>query len=141
MDKKYADALAHAKKELATLTAEKFSIDAKIARLQASIKALSAMTEEEISYGIALEAMNSSFLSEMGKLGITDAIRAVLRESKMSMTAPQIRDALKAGNYDISDYSNALTVIHNTIKRMEKQGEISEVTSPTGSLGWMLKAK
>ncbi len=47
---------------------------------------------------------------------------------------------MKAGGYDMSQYASELTVIHNTIKRMDGQGEINPRYNQFGGFdGWTLK--
>ena len=135
----YADALAQARKDLEELTVEKFRIDAKIARLKSTIEIITALSDEQGDADVILKVLQGDFDES---LGITDAIRGVMQRSSLPMTAPQIRDALEAHGYDISQYSSILTVIHNTIKRMDKQGEISAVHNSLGVfVGWIYKAQ
>jgi hypothetical protein len=54
------------------------------------------------------------------------------------MNAPQIRDALEARGFDVRRHSSILTVIHNTVKRMHGQGEVSTVHDGSGVfVGWV----
>ena len=63
---------------------------------------------------------------DMGKeQGLTDAIREILSERiKVGRTPASIRNRLREMEFDIDSYSNPLAVIHTTLKRLTKQGEV-----------------
>lgn len=120
---------------MAKLIQERVLIDGKLAKLKNTVEALSALCDEQATAPeiIALTAADES-------LGITDAIRKVMSASKLPMTAPQIRNSLLNMGYDVDQYASVLTVIHNTVRRLEKQGEIAEVKTSTGIfIGWMYR--
>jgi len=62
--------------------------------------------------------------------GITDAIRTVLAQSKIPLSAPEIKSALARLGFDLSEYSNASAVIHNTLTRLERQRQVARVENP-----------
>jgi hypothetical protein len=121
MKAEYTKAIAAAQAELEGLMVEKRRIDARISRLKATIETLSALSDERAADDVAIHAMGAAF--EEG-IGPTDAIRAVLSFATKPMKVPEIRDVMRARNYDLGQYANELTVIHNTIKRMHTQGEV-----------------
>ena len=127
----YRDALKRAKSELDELINQRTVLEGRVKALQLTIQGLSILTEEtDHSQRLPQEAFDDS-------VGITDAIRTVLQQSKMPMTAPQIRDALLDRGYDTERYASILTVIHNTVKRMQEQKEILTIGTDTGRfLGW-----
>jgi hypothetical protein len=130
----YLRALEEARSEMVRLIQQRSEIDAKLSKLKHTVDALSALCEQPVSEP-ATPALTSAQIDD---LGITDAIRKVLTDSKLPLTAPQIRDALVNLGIDVSQYASILTVIHNTIKRMTKQGEIREVKTSAGLfVGWL----
>lgn len=133
----YTEALAKARRELAVLVQKRADLDKRISTLHITIEGLATLSEPNESAKTAHESAQKGNLQE---LGITDAIRAILGGSQTHMTAPQIRNALADRGYDVDRFASILTVIHNTIKRMDDQGEIFNVQDPSGRfLGWMYK--
>jgi hypothetical protein len=51
-------------------------------------------------------------------LGMTDAIRAVLRESKQRMAAGDVRKALENGRFDLSGLSSPMSSIYTVLGRL-----------------------
>jgi hypothetical protein len=68
----------------------------------------------------------------VSELGITDAIREVLGESKMPMAISTIKSELIDRGVSLSEYANPGAVIHNTLTRLERQGEVVRVQNPAG---------
>jgi predicted RND superfamily exporter protein len=74
--------------------------------------------------------------------GITNAIRQVLAQSKLPLTAPEIRTGVVNLGVDLSQYVNASAVIHNTLTRLEKQEEVMRVVNPSGqTAAYALRSK
>jgi hypothetical protein len=69
---------------------------------------------------------------DIRETGITDAIRQVIAESKIPLSPVEIKAALANRGVDLSGYANPGTVIHNTLNRLEKQGELIRVQNPAG---------
>jgi len=61
---------------------------------------------------------------KLGSVGLTEAIRTVLRRNGKPMTAPQMKDALNLLGFDLGRFKNPSAVIHNTLMRMAKAGEL-----------------
>ena len=130
----YEAALNKAKAELSELVQQRKQLEERIDQLNKSVEALSALVDgKDHSAGLPhLDLPDSA--------GITDAIREILKVHAMPMGAPSIRDALLAEGFDAKDYSNLLTVIHNTLKRLESQGEVYKVRTPLGGfMGWTVR--
>jgi len=126
----YVDALNKARQELDDLLIQRAEMDGRISQLEVTINGLAALCDPTDYYqGTPHPPLDAS-------AGITDAIRMVLNQSHTAMTAPQIRDALLDMGYDTSRYASILTVIHNTIKRMNDQGEIFIVQNSGRFVGW-----
>ncbi len=114
----YTDALKKARTEIEELVRKRADLDKRIATLQVTIDGLTVLSDKtDHSKDLPQAEIQES-------IGITDAIRTVLRQSRIPMTAPQIRDALIDLGYDVERYASILTVIHNTVKRMNDQKEI-----------------
>jgi len=67
---------------------------------------------------------------------LTSAIRQLLAVSIAPMRPPDVRTALADQGFNLSQYANKLAVIHNTLGRLEKQGEALQVSG-----GWVLTDK
>jgi hypothetical protein len=123
----YENALVAASDEMRELLQQRSAIDARINQLKKTVEALTALV-----FPNAVDA--PSYAEEIGmgaELGITEAIRQVLRESKTPLSAVEIKMALTIRGVDLS-YANPGTVIHNTLIRLKKQGEIIGVRNPAG---------
>ncbi len=57
-------------------------------------------------------------------VGISDAIRSILRLQGKPMTAAQVKDCLDLMGYNFAGMTNASSVVHNTLKRMAGTGEL-----------------
>jgi hypothetical protein len=71
---------------------------------------------------------------DMDDLGITDAIRRILSEAHSPMSPTQIKEALESGGLVLGGYANPHAVVHNTLKRLEKQGELLSVKDASGKV-------
>ena len=67
---------------------------------------------------------------------LTSAIRQILAESAVPMRPPDLRDGLINHGFNVAQYANKLAVIHNTLSRLERQGEVMQVSG-----GWVLTDK
>ena len=58
-------------------------------------------------------------------IGITEAIKKILRDGNDRIWTPRnVRYRLRKKEFPLEKYKNPLAVIHTTLKRLEKQGEI-----------------
>lgn len=138
MDNSYLKALEVARRELAGLMQERAQLDDRIARLGKSIEGLAALCDNTDHSSDLKTKLIELELSET--MGLTDAMRQIIGSSVMPISATAIRDALVAEGFDPSKYANMLTVIHNTLLRLEKQGEIQRASNFFGMRGWTRKA-
>jgi hypothetical protein len=125
----YENALVAASDEMQKLLKQRSEIDTRIAQLKKTMEALTALMAPSPSESDAM-----TFYDELGmgaQLGISDAIRQVLRESKIPLSPTEIKAALANRGIDLS-YANPGTVIHNTLNRLERQGELIRVQNPAG---------
>jgi len=70
--------------------------------------------------------------------GISNAIRRILTGSRIPMSPTQIKTALSARGFDMGEYANPGAVIHNTLKRLEQQKELTVVRDPSGNLAYAM---
>lgn len=71
--------------------------------------------------------------------GMTDKVRAILKNNPLrSLTAVEIRDVfLESDKY--ADAKVMLIHIHNTLKRLHKQGELDEIDAPENRKAYRAK--
>ena len=104
----YREALDAATKEYEELGARRREIDDRLTQLAQTIGTL----------------MRLLGLTPTVPLGLTDACRLALRGAGLPLTPVEVRDRLLAIGVDLSGYSNDLSVIHTTLKRLNEAGEI-----------------
>ena len=64
---------------------------------------------------------------EEESVGITDAIREILRSGEHIWQPIAVRNRLQREKFPLEKYQNPLAVIHSTLKRIEGQGEVKAV--------------
>lgn len=134
MDEIYLQAIENARRELDGLMKERAELDERIAKLTRTIEALAGLGDiPGISAEIKAKLMDLE-ISE--SIGLTSAMRQIIAAAIFPVTAKEIRDALVEEGFDPDKYSNMMTVIHNTLLRLEKQGEIQRATNLFGHRGW-----
>jgi len=65
-------------------------------------------------------------------MGLTDAIRLVVRGAGVPMTPVEVRDRLHAIGFDVSKYANDLAAIHTILKRLNDSGEVRFIAREPG---------
>ena len=65
-------------------------------------------------------------------MGLTDAIRLVMRGAGLPMTPVEIRDRLRAIGFDVAKYTNDLAAVHTILKRLNDAGELRFIARPDG---------
>jgi hypothetical protein len=101
--------------------------DIQITANTAAIRALANACEDEefkAVYLVQLEELT-------GKPGFMDAVRKILRERRnVALTPSEIAGWIHSEKImDLSNYSNAQSSIHTTLRRLKDKGEIEEVTN------------
>jgi len=133
----YQKALDAAHAEIQDILQQKFVLDERLSQLKKTVDALSSLMEEipPISqlYGAVAEGLPVG--------GISNAIRRILTERRAPMTPTQIKMALSARGFDMSEYANAAAVIHNTLKRLEGQKELTVVRDPGGNIAYAMRLR
>jgi len=75
---------------------------------------------------LAIASDDPMLVDAVKETGLTDAVRTVLRASEVPLTATDIRKRLLQIGFDYSNYQNFLATLYLTLKRMEKQNEVTE---------------
>jgi hypothetical protein len=134
-DGHYKDSLETAKAEMEALLDEQAQIEQRLGYIVSRIQVL---RKTILSLG---ELLGEEFEPET--VGITEAIRKILQDSadeRGSYTSPVgVRNALQKNAFPLSEYKNALAVIHTTLKRLEEQGEIEGAAGTNGRVYYRWK--
>jgi len=115
-DHTYLDALRQAKIDLAHAIEQRDELSLKIVRLQQLVKAL----------GGAADSTSETFESVAARIGFTETVLTVLRNSKDELTARNIRDRLVELGYELGKYANPLGFVHSVLNRLMAQGKIRQ---------------
>jgi hypothetical protein len=134
MDKSdYRKALQAATAEFDKLIRERLEIDQRIVRLKQTIAGLAALCNGN---GPTAESLSSIVPLSPRFMRLTSAIRQVLARASSPMRLPEIRRALLEHGVTTEQYGNKLAVIHNTLSRLQRQGEVTKLAG-----GWTLTDK
>ena len=136
----YKLALQSAREELEKLLKQRAKIDDRIAHLQRTVGGLAALCDEtDHSKKLRLDFAGlfdfSGRVPVQPEQGMTNAIRTILAKAQFPRTAPQIRDILSRAGFKMDEYASPLAPIHNTLKRLEKQGEATRTPG-----GWVKRS-
>lgn len=135
-DENYRKALEDAQKELEHWLRVRMEIDQRIAQLRSTVALLCGLIGE------APRITPTEGAEEIGDLGISDAIRQVLRDVHQRVTPAEIKVLLTQAQFDLGKYVNSSAVIHNTLKRLEGQGEVDSLTlDPPGITTYSIKPR
>ena len=129
----YRRALQSARAEFKKLLRERAQIDNRIIRLKQTITGLMGLCDANHN---VLRSLNNNTPLPPRFMRLTSAIRQVLAESVLPMRPPGLRDALHNRGLNLAQYANKLAVIHNTLTRLGRQGEVTEMSG-----GWLLTEK
>jgi hypothetical protein len=121
----YRKALEAANAEMEHLQAEQERIEKRIAQLRQIVGSLLPLVIEG-EKGQAFRDATPYIEPSSGKLGLTDAIREVLKAFDEPLTALDVKDGLERLNLDLSEYQNVMAAIHTILKRLCQQGELEE---------------
>jgi hypothetical protein len=112
----YRRALEAAGREYEALGEQRRAIDQRLAELAQSIATLSKLLG----------------LTPTVPMGLTDAVRLVVRGAGIPMTPIDVRDRLAAIGFDVSKYVNDLAAVHTILKRLNEAGELRFVARAPG---------
>jgi len=117
----YRRALEAAMREYEALGEKRRDIDQRLAELAQSIATLSKLLG----------------LTPTVPMGLTDAVRLVVRGAGVPMTPIEVRDRLAAIGFDVSKYVNDLAAVHTILKRLNEAGELRFVPRTPGKHQYM----
>jgi hypothetical protein len=112
----YRRALDAAIREYEEIGTKRQAIDKRLAELAQTIGTLSKLLG----------------LTPTVPLGLTDAVRLVVRGAGVPMTPIEVRDRLHAIGFDVSKYVNDLAAVHTILKRLNESGELRFVARGPG---------
>lgn len=112
----YRRALDAAVQEYEALGARRREIDQRLAELAQTIGTLSKLLG----------------LTATVPMGLTDAVRIVVRGAGVPMTPVEVRDRLHAIGFDVSKYTNDLAAVHTILKRLNESGELRFIPRAPG---------
>ncbi|HWZ42047.1 MAG TPA: hypothetical protein VNW97_01150 [Candidatus Saccharimonadales bacterium] len=121
----YKKALEAAHAEMQDILTKRAAFDLRLAQLKSTIDSLSILLKEtpQIDHKALMDAMNEG--SDV--IGISDAIRHILSAKKVPLSPVELREKLGVFGIDVNRYANVMAVIHNTLARLEKQGEVTKI--------------
>jgi hypothetical protein len=143
-DNDYKKALDTARAEMAELIIKKAEIEKRMARLKQTIASLSAMSEEDEDEDIRLyipsdieraqraAAAGIARMMAGRTIGLTDAVREVLKAADGWQYPTEVRDGLERMGIDTASYSNILASIHTILKRLAAKDEVEEFKDSEG---------
>jgi len=124
-----------AQDEIRKLAKQRAAIDSRLAKLRKSVRILTELLKDAPGYKPSNDPTES--LGLFVGSGLTEAIRKLLR-THGSLSTRQLREKLKEHGLNINAYASGLTIIHNTLKRLEHQKEIYLEKGPNGTTAHLL---
>jgi hypothetical protein len=122
--------------EIQEILLKRAALDERLNQLKKIVDALSALLDDVPEVNPRMNdghAALSAALLGTG-MGISNAIRQALASSNAPMSPIDIREILANSGFDFGKYASAMTVIHNTLKRLEAQGEFIGVRNKAGQV-------
>jgi hypothetical protein len=133
--------LETAHQKLNQLLSDRARIDKEIVDWKRVIDSLLAVSSSDTDDPSDVEV--SAFVNDKpGKTTIkfTDGVRMVLRQNanrNIPISVPDIRDQLINVGFNFAKYAQPLVPIHNTLRRLEEQGEVKPLKNEAGqTLGY-----
>jgi hypothetical protein len=122
----YKAALRKAKIDLAHAMRQRDYWNLEIARVQQLVKSLSVSVESKNTGTKQEKGRKKLSLAALVGVRFTDVVYSIINsgDEKEGMTAAEVKKALEKRGYDLSDYSNPSALIHQTIKRLAKDGRL-----------------
>lgn len=134
----YSRAIEAAGEEMARLLKKRATIDSRLIKLRNTIHALSHLLENTPGQDASRQPAAGGRLRPSTEPGVTDSIRKLLG-SHGPLSTVELRDRLNEQGLNINAYASGLTMIHNTLRRLEQQKEISMEKGPNGTMAYPLQ--
>jgi hypothetical protein len=100
---------------MAVMLGQRDALNIEIIQLQSKIKSYETVLDRvQLSQRTTLEQV----------VGISEAIRSILRIAARPMTAADVKNSLDLIGFDFSNFSNASAAVHSTLKRMASTDEL-----------------
>jgi hypothetical protein len=130
-------AIKTANERLAKLLADRAKTDKDIVEWKRVLESLSAVSESSEDADPSDVEVSAFVENKPATLTIkfTDGVRMVLRQNASRTTpisVPEIREHLINLGFSFAKYTQPLVPIHNTLKRLEEQGEVSHYKNEQG---------
>ena len=116
----YMQVIEDSRQELRQLIEQREVTDRRISQIVKALRALSPMLPPKEKVGLLKELKGT----QRKGLGLTEMISDVLRESDHPLSSSEIRDRLEDSGFDMSEYSQPLSTIFNTIRRLTESGRV-----------------
>jgi hypothetical protein len=109
--------LEQSKAQLVEFVRQRDQLNVAIIQLQNEIRALASIVWRD-------ELTKRQNDIKQATVGISEAIRSVLRLKNIPMTAAGVKADLDMVGYDFASLANPSALVHNTLKRMAGTGEL-----------------
>lgn len=127
----YKSAIQAARSEMEEMLAKRAAIDKRLQQLKQTMDGLGALLEEVPDADSSVsETESDQSLSE--GIGISDAIRVVLSEVRVPLSPSEIKTFLSKRGFKFHEYANPMAVVHNTLKRLALQEEVTTLEANGG---------
>jgi hypothetical protein len=120
-DRDIQSAINELRRQLNEAVGKRDLLNVKILTLEQNIRNL-----RDALIGTRLTALRGENESEESFVGLTEAIRVVLRRNSEPMTSSEVRMSLRAMGFDLKRFANPSGTVTNTLKRMAESGELEE---------------
>lgn len=126
-------------RELRQRVNEREETDRRIGQLVKALRGLAPM----LPGSERAELFASLKLARRKGLGLTEIILDILRDSGVALSVSDIRDRMEDAGFDLAEYSQASSTIHNTLRRLVDSKRVAPVfprdlKDPKGQLRWKL---
>jgi hypothetical protein len=123
-DKHLEQAIHEARQRLGDALRQRDQLNVTIIQLESQVKAIEAALIRD-------SLVKKRRQTEQSAVGLTEAIRTVLRLSGKPMPAAEVKNTLTVMGFDFSNFSNPSAAVHSTLKRMVSAGELSYLGAKT----------
>ena len=132
-----------AKDEMGMLIQQRFQLDRKIMALEQTIQGLDALCKGEADEAIQDRSLapvrESDYAKEVRALGLTEAIRKILRDHGLPLTTKSIRLRLQMYNYEKLPEINPMAAIHGVLRRLVESEEVKTTENDKGKPAYQWK--
>ncbi len=128
----YKQAYQAAHAEMTDLLGKRTALDKRLGQVKNTMEALRALLDVP-GNRVPLDRFEADD-GTIIPMGISNAIRQVLSEMTAPMSPSEIKAALLQRGFEMRGYANPLAVIYNTLKRLDRQGELTAIEDPTSKV-------